>query len=184
VARRVDDEVGLDGDGVDAREFPRQRVDRRPVHHDAGDAVVLADDDVRELRHILDFRAGVAGGADQGGTRVRAVGEVQFLGVGRLLVRDVEFVEDAVGGRPDRELVHQEAAEPEAAAEVVVLLDDHHVDVALGEFLRGDEPRRPAADDDDLRVGVLEELLAPRLGDRCRDLRVRRLAETIERHIT
>ena len=180
MARGVDDEVGLDRDGVDAGQFARQGVDRRPVHHDAADAVALADDHVGELGHVLHLRTGVAGGLDERGAGVRAVGDVEVLALVARLVGHVEFVEDGLGGVADGDLVHQEPAEPEPAAEVVVLLDDHRLHAPFGELPRGHQPRGAAADDDDLALAEVHELVAPLLTDGARYLRFADVAETVE----
>jgi len=142
--------------------------------------VVLADDDVGELRHVLHLRAGVTGGLDEAGTGLRAVGDVEAVAVLGLLVVHVEFREDLLGRVPHGDLVHQEAAEPEAAAEVVVLLDDHRLDAAFREFLRGHQPRGAAADDDDVGVGEVHELLGPLLADRAGHFRLTNVAELVE----
>ncbi|ODR81823.1 hypothetical protein BG842_25985 [Haladaptatus sp. W1] len=111
---------------------------------------------------------------------MRAVCDVQSVGLVRFLVGDAEVVEDGLRRVADRHLVHQESAEPEPAAEVVVLLHDHGLDAALGEFLRRDQPGRAAADDDDVRFRELGELVAPRGANRSRHFRLAHVRKAIE----
>jgi hypothetical protein len=180
VAGRVDHEVGLHRDGVDAGDLARERVDRRPVHHDPADAVVLADDEVGELGHVLDARAGVAGRLYQPGAGLGTGRRVEAVDVLDRLVVDVEVVEYPLCGVPDRHGVHQKPAEPEAAAEVVVLLDDHHLHAAFGQFLGRHQPGGAAPDDDHLRVGELEEAVGPLVPDRFRHVGLAHVAEAVE----
>jgi len=70
VAGGVDNEFGFDGDWVDTRELTWEGVDWRPVHDNASDAVVLSNDDVGELGHVLDFGTGIAGRVDKRRTGV------------------------------------------------------------------------------------------------------------------
>jgi len=102
------------------RELTWEGVDWRPVHDNASDAVVLSNDDVGELGHVLDFGTGIAGRVDKRRTGVGAFGGVEPLYLLAFLMRHVEFVEHFVGRFADGERVHQEATEPEAAAEIVV----------------------------------------------------------------
>ncbi len=104
------------------------------------------------------------------GTGLGTVRDVQALAVLGLLEVHVEILEDLLCGVTHRDLVHQEAAEPEAAPEVVVLFDDHYLDAALGEFLRRGQPRGAAADDDDVGVRKVHELFGPLLSDRAGDV--------------
>jgi len=107
VAGGVDNEFGFDGDWVDTRELTWEGVDWRPVHDNASDAVVLSNDDVGELGHVLDFGTGIAGRVDKRRTGVGAAGGVEPLYLLAFLMRHVEFVEHFVGRFADGERVHQ-----------------------------------------------------------------------------
>jgi len=111
VAGGVDNEFGFDGDWVDTRELTWEGVDWRPVHDNASDAVVLSNDDVGELGHVL-----ILAPASQAAliSAEQAWGPLAVWSPYLLafLMRHVEFVEHFVGRFADGERVHQEATEP------------------------------------------------------------------------
>jgi len=90
-----------------------------------------------------DFGTGIAGRVDKRRTGVGAFGGVEPLYLLAFLMRHVEFVEHFVGRFADGERVHQEATEPEAAAEIVVFLDDHDLHTLFGGSLAAISPEGP-----------------------------------------
>jgi hypothetical protein len=153
VAAGADHDLGLHHVGVHAGLGVVVHGDEGPVGDHAADAALL-DDEVLDGDGVEELHVGAREEAahDGGGEERGVLDDDVVLG---LVVRDVELVEEEVGGLAHHHGREELAAEPGAAARGHGLLHDGDADGGvLGELVRAGEPRGAGAHDDDVGVGV------------------------------
>ena len=174
VARRGDDERGVDGVGVHAGLVVVVHGDEGPVGHDTRDADAL----VRGARDEV---------LDAGGVEELDVGQLQHLGhdrrgkergvldddvVALVLVRDANLAQKGVGRLAHDHGGEELAAEPSTTAGRDGGLNDGNLEVGplLAEDVGGAEAAGAGADDDNVRLGVGVEVLEVAARHGARDL--------------
>lgn len=176
VAGGRDDERRVDGVGVHARLVVVVHRHQRPVGDDTSDA------------HTLLRRAGDEV-LDAGGVEHLNVGQRQHLGhdgrseeggvlddnvVALILVRDANLAEEGIGRLAHNHGREQLAAQPGAAAGGDGRLDDGNLEVRalLAQDVGGRQAARAGADNDNVRLGVLVQVLEVAAGHGPGDLRL------------
>src|SRR5581483_12310411 len=129
------------------------------IDHDPFQYAVVSQNQVPHARQVHDLGARLVGGGDQDAGRVRRIDDVHALAVLDLFAGHADLFQNFVRRRADRRLVHQIAAGPEAATQSKGLLDDQRAEAHRGEITGADQARRSGADDDDVALDELIELL-------------------------
>ena len=75
-----------------------------------------------------------------------------------LRVGHLELVEELLSGRPQGELIHEVATDPETAAQIVVALYNDYLKPGPGQVAGGHQPGGAGTDDDNVAFDVFFEL--------------------------
>src|SRR5690242_9218782 len=92
---------------------------------------------------------------------MRGINDVHAVALFDLLARDVEFVQNFMGGCTNRGFIHEVAARPKPAAQGERLFDEERPKSHHGEIASANEAGRTGSDDDHVAFDQLVKLFIP-----------------------